>query len=171
MADLQSSSLCDERQWEGLDGDALAELYDKTISELLHHQFQVQLITCRRWPTSTWFDDEKAARRAGPLSNIDPPADKAWRAQRRQYFELLRLKRSAFWSTRVDAEQSQPRRLWRSFDELLGRGRVPPSTDSSASDLHSFFVNKMPEYVLPLLTQMHCLSPLCVAAVFSCHTC
>ena len=96
-------------------------------------------ITCRRRPTSTWFDDdcrnakralrasEKAARRAGPLSNI-LPAIRAWRVQRRQYFELLHKKRSAFWSTRVDAEQSQPGRLWRSFDELLGRGHVPPST-------------------------------------------
>ena len=98
-------------------GDAHAELYDKTISELRDHQIPVQLITCRRRPTSTWFDDdcrkaklplrasEKTARRAGPLSNIDLPAVRAWRVQRRQYFELLRKKRSAFWSTRVDAEQ------------------------------------------------------------------
>ena len=76
LADLQSSPLCDVRQWRGLDGDALAELYDKTINELLDHQVPVQLITCRRRPTSTWFDDdcrnakralrasEKAARRA-----------------------------------------------------------------------------------------------------------
>ena len=96
LADLQSSPLCDERQWRGLDGDALAELYDKTISELLDHQVPVQLITCRRRPTSTWFNDdcriakralrasEKAARRAGPLSNIDLPAVRAWRVQRRQ---------------------------------------------------------------------------------------
>ena len=72
-----------------MDVDALAELYDKTISELLDHQVPVQLITCRRRPTSTWFDDdcrkakrplcasEKAARRAGPLSNIDLPAVRA----------------------------------------------------------------------------------------------
>ena len=125
-------------------------LYDKTISELLDYQIPVQLIIFRRRPTSTWFDDdcrkakralrasEKAARRAGPLSNIDLPAVRAWRAQRRQYFELLRLKRTAFWTTRVDAQQSQPHRLLRSFDELLGRGRVPPSTDTSASDMQFF---------------------------------
>ena len=79
----------------------------------------------------TWFDDdcrnakralrasEKAARRAGPLSNIDLPA--AWRVQRRQYFELLRKKRSAFWSTRVDAEQSQPGRLPRNTTPVILR--------------------------------------------------
>ena len=136
-------------------GDARAELYDKTISELLDHQVPVQLITCRRRPMSTWFEDdcrkakralcasEKAAHRAGPLSNIDLPAVRAWHIQRRQYFELLRKKRSTFWSTRVDAEQSQPSRLWRPFDKLLGRGHVPPSTDISTSDLHSFFDNKV----------------------------
>jgi len=107
---------------QGLDVDALAELYDKTISQLLDDQAPVQHVTCRRRPTSTWFDDdcrkakralrssEKVARRAGPLSNIDLPAVTAWRVQRRQYFELLRQKRAAFWSTRVDAEQPQPRR-------------------------------------------------------------
>jgi len=120
LADLQSSPLCDERQWQGLDADALAELYDKTISQLhlLDDQAPVQHVTCRRRPTSTWFDDdcrkakralrssEKVARRAGPLSNIDLPVVIAWRVQRRQYFELLRQKRIAFWSTRVHAEQS-----------------------------------------------------------------
>ena len=58
LADLQSSSLCDERQWQGLNGDALAELYDKAISELLDHQVPVQLIIYRRRTTSTWFDDD-----------------------------------------------------------------------------------------------------------------
>ena len=36
-----------------------------------------------------------------------------------------------------------PSSLWRSFDKLHGRGRVPLSTDISASDLHSFFDNKV----------------------------
>ena len=60
---------------------------------------------------------------------------------------------------------SMPSSLWRSFDKLHGRGRVPLSTDIiiSASDLHSFFDNKVagvPLYVLPLLTRIHRLSPL-----------
>ena len=55
---MSSWHLCDERQWQGLNGDALAELYDKAISELLDHQVPVQLIICRRRTTSTWFDDD-----------------------------------------------------------------------------------------------------------------
>ena len=31
IADLQMSALCDERQYEHLDSDALAKLYDDTI--------------------------------------------------------------------------------------------------------------------------------------------
>jgi len=102
LTDLQSSPLCDEQQWQGLDADALAELYDKTIGQLLDDQAPVQHVTCRRRPTSTWFGDdcrkakralrslEKVARRAGPLSNIDLPAVTAWRDQRRQYLESFR---------------------------------------------------------------------------------
>ena len=50
LADLQSSPLFDERQWQGLDVDALAELYNKTISQLLDDQAPVQHVTCRRRP-------------------------------------------------------------------------------------------------------------------------
>ena len=35
IADLQMSALCDERQYEHLDGDALAKLYDDPIAGLL----------------------------------------------------------------------------------------------------------------------------------------
>ena len=43
----------------------------------------------------------------------------------------------------MDAEQSRPRRLWQSFDELLGRGRAPASSDIEASTLHRFFDDKV----------------------------
>jgi len=86
---------------------------------------------------------EKAARRARPLSNANSPASLAWRVQMRQYFTLLQQKRSDFWTNRVNADQSRPRHLWRSFDELLGRGRAPPSSDIDASTLHRFFDDKV----------------------------
>ena len=46
-----------------------------------------------------------------------------------------------FWTARIDADQRQPRRLWQSFDQLVGRGRVPP-TDITASVLHEFFLTR-----------------------------
>jgi len=49
-------------------------------------------------------------------------------AERRCYFDLVGRKRAMFWTIHVDAEGTQPRRLWRSFDQLLGRGRNLRST-------------------------------------------
>ena len=153
--DLLTSALCDESTYAALDGDALALLFDNTITELLDHQVPVCHVTCRRRQSCVWFDDEcrtakravrsleRAVRRAKSQSIVDPSIVAAWRDQRRQYTELRRRKCSAFWSSRVDAEQSQPRRLWRSFDELLGRHAAPPSSDIDATTLHRFFDDKV----------------------------
>ena len=61
---------------------------------------------------------------------------------RRAYFDLLRRKQRAYWTERVDADQSHPCRLWRSFDELLGRGRLPPP-DIDATDMHRYLDDKV----------------------------
>jgi len=53
------------------------------------------------------------------------PAFRHQLVQRRQYIALLKQKRSAFWTERINAEQAYPCRLWRSFDELFGRGFAP----------------------------------------------
>ena len=85
---------------------------------------------------------ERTVRRDGPLSTASSSTATSWRAERRAYFNLLRAKRQAYWTERVDADQSHPCRLWRSFDELLGRGRAPPP-DINASDLHRYFDDKV----------------------------
>ena len=41
LDDLQTSALCDKRQYDHLDGDALAKLYDDTIAGLLDQQIPV----------------------------------------------------------------------------------------------------------------------------------
>ena len=129
-------------------------LYDETIVALLDSQVPLQTKTCRCRPSNAWYDDdcrkakrsvrsrERAARRSGPLSDLSLPAVQLWRAERRRYFDLLDKKRSAFWTTRVEAERLQPCRLWRSFDQLLGRG-CGPEADINASVLHRFFDDKV----------------------------
>ena len=67
-------------------------------------------------------------------------------SQRRQYASLLRQKESAFWSKRIDAQQSQPRQLWRSFDELLGQDKTPLSSDIDASALISSSTTRFPVF-------------------------
>ena len=166
--DLRSSSLCSEQHWQVLDVDGLAVLYDNTATQLLDSQIPARRVTCRRRQSSAWFDDEcrqakrslrtaeRAARKAGPLTDTSLPAVSEWQALRRYYFSLLRQKRAAFWSSKIDADQHQPSRLWRSFDELLGCGRAPVVTDSSVSVLHEFLKTKSLPSGPPLQMQILC---------------
>ena len=74
-------------------------LYDSTITVLLDRQVPARSVTCRRRPSSLWFDDEcrmakrnvrrleRAARREGPLASSSSSTATAWRAQRRAYFD------------------------------------------------------------------------------------
>ena len=143
-----------ERALGLLDGDALVQLYDDTITTLLDRQVPAETKTCRRRPSNAWFDDEcrrakrqlrsleRAARRAGPLSDLNSSAVQTWRLHRRQYFSLLRQKMTDFWTARVSADQQHPHRLWQSLDQLMGRGHAPPST-LNASVHHTFFDDKI----------------------------
>jgi len=54
-----------------------------------------------------------------------------------------RRKREQFWREKIDAEKSTPSQLRRSIDALLGRGRVPPVSDISASQFHRHFDDKV----------------------------
>jgi len=67
----------------------------------------------------------------------------AWYNQRRQYQKLRRSKCTEFWCDKIDAEQSDSRRLWNSLDTLLGRGRVPASSDIDVEAFNRFFVEKV----------------------------
>ena len=51
---------------------------------------------------------ERAARRAGPLSDTTLPEVIAWRTERQRYFHLVRQKQPDYWMTRVDSERLQP---------------------------------------------------------------
>jgi len=47
----------------------------------------------------------------------------AWHEQRRRYRELLNSKRSLYWQSRIKPDRTSPKRLWRSINTRLGRGR------------------------------------------------
>ena len=128
LSALQASAWCDEQQFQQLHGEALVQLYDDTVTALLNEQIPVRHVSYRVRASSLWFDDEchtakqalrlseRAARRAGLPSDASSAAAASYRSQRHQYVTLPRQKESAFWSKRINAQQSQPRQLWRSFD-------------------------------------------------------
>ena len=65
------------------------------------------------------------------------------RAARLGYRSLLRRKREEFWRTKIDAESSTPRQLWKSIDALMGRGSTPEPSTIGPTDFHQFFDAKV----------------------------
>ena len=152
-AGLRSSSLCSADTWSRLDVDGLARLYDTEITAVLDGLVPVATVAYRRRPSDPWFDDECAAakrevrRLERAIQQDDPSIDGAataeWHASRRGYRSLLRRKREEFWRTKIDAESSTPRQLWKSIDALMGRGSAPVSSTIGPTDFHQFFDAKV----------------------------
>jgi len=66
-------------------------------------------------------------------------AKEAWYNQRRQYRQLRHRKSAEFWSKKIEADQADPRSLWKSVDSLLGRGRMPASDSIDVETCNRFF--------------------------------
>jgi len=130
-----SSPLCHPDAWTDLDTDALVRLYDAKTTAILDLLVPARTVMCHRRPSDPWFDQEcrLAKRRVRQLERVARSADvnssavAEWTAEHRAYRALLRRKREAFWTSKVQSERSSLRQLWRSVDALMGRGRVPPS--------------------------------------------
>jgi len=150
---LQSSALCCPERWSALGVDDLASLYDTEIAAILDRQLPVRSVRCPCRAPSPWFDGdcrvarrrvrqlEREVRRSGPAASAAVTTE--WTARRREYRAMVRLRRESYWQAKVDAERSSPRQLWRSVDQLLGRGhsREPPAV--AADVLHRFFDEKV----------------------------
>jgi len=67
----------------------------------------------------------------------------AWYDQRRTYRQLRRSKCTDYWRNKVEANESDPRQLWRLVDDLLGRGRVPASSAIDVETFNQFFADKV----------------------------
>ena len=70
-------------------------------------------------------------------------AKAAWYNQRRLYRQLRLKKCSEYWSGRIEADQYDPRKLWKSVDTLLGRGRLPASSAIDVVSFTRFFADKV----------------------------
>jgi len=64
-------------------------------------------------------------------------------AQRRIYRQLRHRKCRHFWAKKIQTERSNPAKLWRLVDNLLGRGRVSASLSVGVEDFHKFFTDKV----------------------------
>jgi hypothetical protein len=75
---------------------------------------------------------------------------------------------SRFWTDRVEEERAQPRRLWQSFDEILGRGRAHPPTSTLQPSIGISTI-KLPVFELLPLVLLH-PSSLLYLLVASCES-
>ena len=149
-AALLASPLCQPDTWSALDVDDLAQLYDDTITAVLDDILPLRTVRCRRRPSDPWFDAEcrhakRRVRRFERAARSATPADAAaahalWIAERRIYRDLRRQKRESFWTEKVRSEKSCPHELWRSVNDLMGRGSTPAS---STGDFHRFMDDKV----------------------------
>ena len=106
----------------------------------------------RRRPTDPLFDSEcRAAKRltrrlerayaaaCRRRAAADATAARvAWYDQRRAYRQLRQQKCRDFWAEKIETERSHPAKLWRSVDQLLGRGRVPMSLSIAVEIINQF---------------------------------
>ena len=106
----------------------------------------VRKVTRRPRQSDPWCDAECRrilTRRLERAAAVLDVAVDAWRAQRRVYRDLRRQKREAFWQSTVEAERSDPRRLWQSIDSLLGCGHPPATEEISAKCFLKYFEEKV----------------------------
>jgi len=90
---------------------------------------------------ATTFADSDAA---DAVAEADA-AKTAWYNQHRSYRQLGRNKSAEFWFSKVEASQSDPHKLWRIVDDLLGRGREPVSSATDVEIFNHFLRRKLPK--------------------------
>ena len=140
---LSTSRLCQPDCWPA-DIDEMAVLYDVELNGVLDQLLPVRRFTRRPRPSDPWFnkeccDSKRLTRRlecayaADRRRSATTPATSAavteviaarwmWYNQRRLYRQLRHCKCTEFWRDRIEADQSDPRKLWKSVDVLLGCG-------------------------------------------------
>jgi len=141
-------------------------MYEQELTSILDRLMPFREVTHRARPSDPWFDKdcleakrltwrlERAYRATCRKADIEISAvagtstavrvaKDAWYAQRRNYRELCQRKRSAFWCDTVETDRKSPRSLWRSVNQLLGRGQPPESSAISVDEFSRFFNDKV----------------------------
>jgi len=135
---ISSSRLCQPDAWS-TDFDEMAALYDDGLLNQLLPKRQACRDAKRLCRQLERAYAAAACRRVTGAASIHASsqdaaavtataAKEAWYNQRRLYRLLCRHKSAEFWHKRIDADQSDPRKLWRSVDASLGRGRIRASS-------------------------------------------
>lgn len=165
---VSQSRLCQPGIWP-TDIDEMAALYIDELNMLLDQMLPLHQSVRRPRPSDPFFDKEcrdaqrltrrlerayaKARRQEATTATISrgphaatvatTAAKEAWYHQRRIYRQLRHRKSTEFWRKKVETDQAYPRKLWKSVDALLGRGRAPASYAIDVEKFNQFFTEKV----------------------------
>ena len=153
--EARMSCVCHNRQF--IINLVCVSAYDSVLTSLLDPLLPVCQFVRRKRPSDAWFD--KDCRDAKRLSrtlerryssccrrsdaSAAAAARDAWRHQRRLYRQLRHQKTREFWRSRIESDRTDPRRLWRSIDALLGRSRLAASASITADEYCRYFAQKV----------------------------
>lgn len=148
---ILNSSLCDPTEWNNFTCDQLTLLYEENIESALDQLIPQKSIKVRRRISDPWFDEDcrKAKRLLRRIEhhfyqrNSDIVSEFEWRVCKKAYYDLLKVKRRYFWSSKVYHDRNNPRELWNSINYLLGRNRASPNSTINAEDFVAHFSNKL----------------------------
>ena len=135
------------------DVDAAFACYDTTLRSLLDKHAPLELKRIRTRSSARWYDSEchdakratrKLERKYRQLRTAESLT--AWKRQFSIQRQLYESKFTAFWTTtieRIDSCRRNPRKLWRTVNELLQPPVTTTSEKLSAEDFATFFRYKV----------------------------
>src|SRR6218665_3228743 len=105
-------------------------LYETSMSQLVDRFLPLRLVTIRRCPHSPWFDREccsmhrQARRHERKYRRTGLPSDRlTWVQFVRYMHRKYREQEGTYWEDRISSHSKEPKRLWTTFNALLGRRR------------------------------------------------
>src|SRR6218665_350866 len=123
-----------------LSAEAAFLQYKTSMSQLVDRFLPLRLITIRRCPHSPWFDREcrsmrrQASRHERKYRRTGLPSDRlTWVQFVRYMHRKYREKEGTYWEDRISSHTKEPKRLWTTFNALLGRRRGSAGHSSEES--------------------------------------
>jgi len=126
-AALLQSELCDVTK-RPVSADEFFHLYHEVLQRLADQFAPVRKITIRRQYLAPWMDAEcRQLRRKSRIlerrcRRSKQPSDRLnWVEHERMRHRIYRQKEQSYWSIKITENKCQPKKLWQTFSNLLGR--------------------------------------------------
>jgi hypothetical protein len=166
---VADSQLCQSSVWPD-DIDDFCSLYNNELNQILDYLLPFSNSNRKRRPSDPWFDGEcreakratrrleryylAVSRRCQSKKSTSPStarcciavaaaAKAAWYSQRRVYRQLRHQKCDDFWRQRVEVDRSNPRQLWHTVNQMLGRSKPRPCDQIDVEQFSQFFNDKV----------------------------